>query len=230
MPNHFEIYQSEAEKYDLMVSREDYEGNLLPALQNIAPLDGLIVAEFGAGTGRLTRQLAPVVKHIYAYDQSQHMLDVAKRKLTQSGFANWQTAVADHRQVDLDDNTADLAISAWSICYLVQRNDNSWQTEVPKALAEMKRVLRPGGTTIILETMGDGENPSPPEHLIPYFRYLESQGFQHTTIRTDCLFKNLEEAEAVLRFFSNDAKIDEKIQVTAHGAILPEHTGIWWHS
>lgn len=230
MPDHFEIYRSQAEKYDLMVSKADYNGNLLSTLQNIVPLESSTVAEFGAGTGRLTRLLAPIVKHIYAFDRSQHMLDVANQKLQSNGFTNWQTAVADHRKVDLADEAADLAISAWSVCYLVQRNDDCWQIEVPKALAEMERVLRPGGTIILIETLGTGEtHPNPPKHLIPYYDYLIENGFQHTAIRTDCKFNDLEEAEMLTRFFFPQEMVG-KIKLTDAGVILPECTGIWWRS
>ena len=230
MPDHFEIYKSQARQYDLMVSRADYKRNLLPALQNIIPLEKITVAEFGAGTGRLTRMLTPIVKYIYAFDRSQHMLDIANKKLQKAGFPNWQTAVADHRQVDLASNTADLAISAWSVCYLVQRNDDGWKTKVPKALAEMERVLRPSGTIILIETLGTGETkPNPPQHLIPYYDYLVANGFEHTSIRTDCKFKDLEEAEELARFFFPEEMV-EKIEQTDDGVILPECTGIWWRS
>ena len=57
MPDYQAIYQNQAAQYELMVSREDYQGNLLPALNAIRPLAGLDVVELGAGTGRLTRQM-----------------------------------------------------------------------------------------------------------------------------------------------------------------------------
>ena len=62
MPDHPEIYRSQAEGYEALVSREDHLGNLLPAIQKIASLSGKKVVEFGAGTGRLTCQMAPLVE------------------------------------------------------------------------------------------------------------------------------------------------------------------------
>ena len=46
MIDHEEIYRSEAERYDLLVSREDYQGHILPALREIRDLAGLEVAEW----------------------------------------------------------------------------------------------------------------------------------------------------------------------------------------
>ena len=55
MTDHFQdIYANQADSYEAMVAREDYEGNILKTLQGIRPLEGLDVIEFGAGTGRLT--------------------------------------------------------------------------------------------------------------------------------------------------------------------------------
>jgi ubiquinone/menaquinone biosynthesis C-methylase UbiE len=90
-PDHPEICRSQAEQYEALVSREDYQGNILRAIQQILPLAGLSVVELGAGTGRLTCLLAPLVQSIQAFDISPHMLDVANAKLGVSGLHNWYT-------------------------------------------------------------------------------------------------------------------------------------------
>ena len=65
---------------------EDYEGNILKTLNvYLCPMQGAEVVEFGAGTGRLTRLLAPQVKHIRAFDEAQAMLDVAAQTLDRDG-------------------------------------------------------------------------------------------------------------------------------------------------
>ena len=106
MPDHEKIYNEHADQYELLVSREDYQRNILRALDKIRPLYGLDVVELGAGTGRLTCMLAPVVKSIRAFDASQHMLDVAIAKLGQSGLQNWRVKVADHRNLPVADRVA----------------------------------------------------------------------------------------------------------------------------
>ncbi len=98
-----EIYRAKAEKYDQMVSREDYEGNLLPTLQRIRPLSHLTAVELGTGTGRFTAMLAPIVKQIIAFDMSHHMLETAVDKLQ----GRTSVAVADNRAVPLPLSMAD---------------------------------------------------------------------------------------------------------------------------
>jgi ubiquinone/menaquinone biosynthesis C-methylase UbiE len=95
-------------------------------------------------------------------------------------------------------------------------------------LGEMQRVVRPGGTVVLLESLGTGkEQPDPPSELLPYFAYLEAYGFQRDWIRTDYRFKDKAEAESSARFFFGDEMV-AKIRENEQGVILPECTGIWW--
>jgi ubiquinone/menaquinone biosynthesis C-methylase UbiE len=227
MPDYEQIYSKQADQYERLITREDYEGNLWRALSRIRPPERLDVVELGAGTGRLTCWLAPVVKTIHAFDASPAMLDLAIGKLAQTGQGNWHAQVADHRRLPIGNQVADLVISGWSICYTVVGYRDTWQTELGQALAEIKRVARPGGTIVILETLGTGyETPHPPEELAEYYAFLEASGFASTWIRTDYRFDSMAEAQTLARFFFGDEML-AKI-VAAERPILPECTGIWW--
>ena len=224
MPDHKAIYSEEAVNYERLVSHEDDQGNILRAIQQVVNPAGLDVADLGAGTGRVTCLLAPLVRSIVALDTSAHMLQIAADKLSQAGYAHWRTQVADHRHLPLADASVDLCISGWSICYLVDWNRQSWRADVEAALAEMRRVLRPGGHTVIIETQGTGfTTPHPPEHLLEYFRFLEEAGFHSTWFRTDYRFENAAQAQELSAFF-----FGEEMKPKIEGVILPECTGLWW--
>ncbi len=225
------IYREHADQYEHLVLHEDYQGNILPALSQIRPLQGLDVVELGAGTGRMTGLLAPIVKTIRAFDISAHMLGMAAAKLKENQWHHCGVAVADHRRLPVRSQAADLAISGWSVVYTVVDYEETWQHELGQALNEMKRVLRPGGTIIILETMGTGfEQPTPPDKLVAYYRFLEQQqGFSSTWVRTDLLFESVEQAKERITFFFGEDMINKVITSPAEKTvILPECTGIWW--
>lgn len=225
------IYTTQAETYEAMVAREDYLGNLLPALQEIRPFQNQHVVEFGAGTGRFTEMLAPIVHHIDACDSSAHMLAVAERKLQSGGWQNWQLHVAENNQLPLPDNIADIAIEGWSFAHARAWFPNRWQQEIGQMIAEMQRILKPGGTFILLETLGTGyETPTPPSpHLAELYNWWEpTYELNHTWIRTDYQFASPEEGAHLTRFFFGNELADRILAERL--TILPECTGIWWQT
>ncbi len=227
--DHFaRIYREEATSYEAMVAREDYAHRLQPALADIRDPHDLDVIDLGSGTGRLAVMFAPLAHTMVALDLSPHMLAVARDRLQRSGLRNSITGVADHRALPVGDAVADLAIAGWSMVYTVVWYEATWRRELDQALREMGRVLRPGGTQIIIETLGTGEtSPRPPGDLLAYFDYLEHEaGFQSTWIRTDYKFRSREEAQKLTGFFFGDAMIEHLI--SDDPAILPECTGLWW--
>ncbi len=223
------IYSHRAEQYERMVSREDFQENILPALARIQPLNGLDVVELGAGTGRMTRLLSPEVREVVAFDISPHMLSVAQHKLAESDWTNWRLGAADNRRLPLKDQATDLVLAGWSLGHSVGWYPDSWRQEIGQVLTEMGRVLRPGGTIIILETLGTNQQlPHPPTtELAAYYRWLEDDhGFQRSWIRTDYRFASVEEAVALTGFFFGDQMADD-IQAKGNH-IVPECTGLWW--
>ncbi len=229
MPDERAIYAREADQYDRLVRREDRGGRLLPALEAVRSLGGLDIVELGAGTGRLTLLLAPLARRVWAYDASRHMLARAAVKLQPDRFPHVQLAVADHRALPMAGHSADIAVAGWSLCYLVVDHPLAWRRELRRALAEMRRVLRPGGTILLVETLGTGhEVPYRTGLLADYYAFLEQEGFASSWIRTDYCFESLAEAEELVRFFFGD---DLAALVVERGVVhLPECTGLWWLS
>lgn len=223
------IYQSEGDRYEALISREDYQGNIPRAVDEIINVSGLDVLDLGAGTGRLTLMLAPRVNTIRAFDASGEMLRVCRERLLATGLSNWQVDVADHRQLPIPDHSADLVVSGWSVAYLVVWHPETYRDELAKWMDEMKRVLRPGGQIILFESLGTGnETPIQLEHLKDYYPWLDEAGFQKKWIRTDYQFDSVDEAADLAGFFFGEEMADgirEK-----QSAILPECTGVWWKS
>ena len=221
------IYLHEADRYEELVSHEDADGRVLPAIERIVSLAGKDVVEVGAGTGRLTLQLAPRVRSLTVFDGSAAMLQVAEKKLRNAGFTNWKIETASNQSLPTRNNVADVVISGWSVCYAYADNPGTEKESLDKVLTELQRVLRPGGTIILLENMGTGfESPNPPPHLLPYFQDLESFGFQHEIFRTDFQFDSPQHADQLSRFFFGDELADRIVE--KGWSRVPECTGMWW--
>jgi ubiquinone/menaquinone biosynthesis C-methylase UbiE len=221
------IYQSEGDRYEALVSREDYQGNILRAIEEIIKVDGLDVLDLGAGTGRLTLLLAPRVNSIRSFDVSAEMLRVCRERLIASGLSNWQVEVADHRQLPVPDHSADLVVSGWSVSYLAVWNQKNGSTELDTWLNEMKRVLSNGGKIILFESLGTGnETPLRLEHVESTYQWLDAHGFENKWIRTDYRFESVEEAAELAGFFFGEEMVE---QIRKKGSVfLPECTGVWW--
>jgi ubiquinone/menaquinone biosynthesis C-methylase UbiE len=227
MPDPKTVYAYHGNEYEALIAREDYQGNILAALRNITLLEDRIVLDIGAGTGRLTGMLAPLVPRVSAFDIAPDMLRVCREKLVASGLSNWQVGIADHRQLPVDGHSADLVISGWSVSYLAVWNPESWREELEKWLGEMKRVLKSNSLIILLESLGTGnESPVRLDHLKNFYPWLDETGFQKKWIRTDYKFESLEEAEYLSRFFFGD-ELGSKVKRN-NWVVLPECTGVWW--
>lgn len=230
MTDHFQnIYTNHANDYERLIAREDYQGNIWRALQELAQWSNAQVVEFGAGTGRLTRLLVRKVSKIQAFDAAPAMLAVAENILKHMAERNWSLAEADNRNLPVEDDWANIAIEGWSFAHLHGWYPDTWQTELEASLNEMQRVLKPDGTAILMETLGTGyEEPTPPnEGLAEFYETLEQKhGFTRVAIRTDYQFESLAEALELSQFFFGD-ELAQQVKENKW-IILPECTGIWW--
>src|SRR5512139_507938 len=227
MPDNRTVYARHGNEYEALIAREDYQGNIPRTIDEIINVDGLDVLDLGAGTGRLTLLLAPRAGSIHAFDASSEMLRVCRERLLASGLANWQVDVADHRRLPVPDQSADLAVSGWSVSYLAVWNQENGTAELDTWLEEMKRVLRSGGTIILFESLGTGnEAPVRLEHVESTYQWLDAHGFESKWIRTDYRFESVEEAAELAGFFFGE-EMAERIRRDG-SVILPECTGVWW--
>ncbi len=230
MPNLRAIYFHHADRYEDLIACEDYCSTLIRAIGEICPLEGRDVVEFGAGTGRITRQMAPLARSIHAFDYSHPMLGVAQKKMDVLDLANWSISMGENRQMPVASRCADLALEGWSFGHLPSWYPNGWQRQASLALAEMERILRPGGAMILIETLGTGyEEPKTYENLSAFYRWLEEEkGFSANWIRTDYRFESVEQAVDLIGFFFGDELAEEIAEKQIE--VVPECTGLWWRT
>ena len=222
------IYRDHAEQYDALVSAEDCDEALLPAIEGVTSLAGAHVLEVGAGTGRITRQLLARGARVTGFDRAEPMLEVARRRLGAAGTAGWELHCADAQALPVGEATFDVAIAGWVFGHLRSWMAERWRDAIGRCLDEMDRAIRPGSATIIIETLGTGfEFPRPPTAaLAEYYDWLDrARGFTRASVRTDYQFPDVETAARMTGFFFGPAFAE---RVRREGwTRVPECTGIW---
>lgn len=224
MDHFIEIYRSRAADYHRMISPEDVEGNLLPAIERVAAVAGRRVLDVGTGTGRLPLLFGSQPAQLVALDLHADML----REHCRRRNGDWGVLQADIRGLPLPSASFELVTAGWAIGHLVGWYGEDWPAHIGRALAEMHRVTAPGGGLVIMETLGTGSlSPAPPaEGLAHYYAWLEGEwGFSRQEIATDYQFDSVAEAVAHTQFFFGE-ELAAKIEANGWSR-LPEWTGVW---
>eukprot|EP00727_Mastigamoeba_balamuthi_P008766 m51a1_g4511 hypothetical protein (279) ;mRNA; r:400106-400942 len=243
-----EVYKRFARQYDALCSRQDsrseLRSRLAAALARLPP--AALVLDLGCGTGKLSRAVAAcapagVALRTLGLDRAAHMLSHAEHRFSASGprpgapgptgLAAW--ALADHRRLPLRDGCADAVLACWTLSELKGEHWSSaqWQGVLDGALAEMRRVMRPGAVLLVAETLGHAEE-GPARSGSHLHRWLAERGVgEPAAVRTDYEFESRASAEQATRFFFK-AKYAGRMAVRDKGdgsgaCVVVEHTAVW---
>jgi len=110
------------------------------ALEAAGPGVGTLAADLGAGTGFMTEGLLKKGVRVIAVDQSQAMLDLLARKLSE--FRGLECRLGDAGRLPIEDGLVD---SVFANMYLHHVEDPA------EAIKEMARILKPGGILVITD-------------------------------------------------------------------------------
>ena len=228
LPDYDLLFADQAEKYDRLVAAEDHEGNLLRALRQLGRLNReQAVADLGTGTGRVAFLVAPIVRHVYGIEPVGGMLRFAESKKQKLGVTNVDFLPGEHRDIPLPDHSIDLIIEGWAFLRAFSCAYPEWRAEFDAIAQETKRILRPRGAVIYIETMGSLHIwDTPPARTALLYDYFENElGLRKTVIRTDFQFPTIEDAVDLGTFFFGDEVGAEIRQIGA--PIVPEATALW---
>lgn len=100
------------------------------------------VADIGTGTGFLLPTLADNFDRIISIEPAATMLECARQRVAECGATNVAFHAGDLDHLPIEDNACDLAIACLVLHHV---------PEPARALAEMHRVVRPGGRILVIE-------------------------------------------------------------------------------
>jgi ubiquinone/menaquinone biosynthesis C-methylase UbiE len=101
------------------------------------------VLDLGCGGGHVAFAVAPVVDSVVAYDLSAQMLEVVAASAQERGLNNLSVQQGSADRLPFADDSFDLVCSRYSA--------HHWRG-LPQALVEARRVLKPGGRLVIVDT------------------------------------------------------------------------------
>jgi ubiquinone/menaquinone biosynthesis C-methylase UbiE len=99
------------------------------------------VVEVGFGSGRNVRHYPASVTRVLAVEPSERARQMARRHI-EASTVPVELVGLDGQDLPLADGVADAVLSTWTLCTI---------PDLDRALAEMRRVLRPGGRLHFLE-------------------------------------------------------------------------------
>jgi demethylmenaquinone methyltransferase/2-methoxy-6-polyprenyl-1,4-benzoquinol methylase len=163
-----------AEMFDLIAPRYDRLNRVLSfgtdlawraravELARLGPSERAV--DVGAGTGDLAYGLlvaSDPSSSVLGLDLSARMLEISRRRLDRAGLGSrYGALIGNAEALPLSDASLDRVVSAFTL-----RNIG----DLPRALAEMRRVIRPGGRAVLLEL----SHPPNPLFRLLYRLYFE---------------------------------------------------------
>jgi SAM-dependent methyltransferase len=106
-----------------------------------------IALDMGCGGGHVAFRLAPLVGKVVAVDLSSSMLSVVAAEAQRRGLNNLVTKCASAASLPCPSAAFDLVLSRYSA--------HHWN-DVPAGLAQMRRVLKPGGQAWFMDVVSPG--------------------------------------------------------------------------
>ena len=111
------------------------------AIAHLVP-PGLVAADIGTGTGILAAELARLGLRVIGVDNSARMLEAARAKLSAEDLSQIELRNGEAHRLPIADSEVDAAFAHMVLHYLPSPLE---------ALHEMARVVRPGGSIIVVD-------------------------------------------------------------------------------
>lgn len=146
-------YNKIAKVYDLLAERSE-QPMREKALDKLAPQPGERILEVGFGTGHTLLTIAQAVGdggRVFGVDLSEEMVALTEKLFADAGLSDQvELTCGDGEHLAMEDNSVDGVFASFTL----ELFDTP---EIPRVLAEWKRVVRPGGRLVVLGISKEGK-------------------------------------------------------------------------
>lgn len=213
--------------YELENQAADPAGRLEVAMRAIEPWDDRLLLDLGAGTGFHLPRFAASARHVLGVEPHGPSRRAAMERCARLGLTNVSILTGSAGQLLLDASSVDVVHARFAYFF---------GPGCEPGLAEVERVLRPGGVAFIVDNdRGHGTfaawlarspwAPSGTAETVEHF-WL-TQGFHIVRVPSEWRFKSRENLEAVVRI-EFPAELAEELLSEHTGTSIEYHYAIYW--
>jgi ubiquinone/menaquinone biosynthesis C-methylase UbiE len=182
-------FDTAAATWDNNPTRVKLAGDVARAIRETVPLKpGMVVLDFGCGTGLLTLQIRPQVGAITGMDSSEGMLAALDGKVRSQGLERVSTCLMDPERDGMPAGQYDLVVSSMTFHHI---------PDIREMLTKLAGVIRPGGYIAIADLdKDDGKFHESPEGVFHngfdrsiMKKHFEAAGFAGVRNRTAAIVR-----------------------------------------
>lgn len=164
------------------------------------------VLECGSGADCMAYSIAPACKSITAIDISDVAIALGKKKAGDLGINNSKFMVMNAEKMDFSTNSFDVVFGRGFIHHL----------DIPRAFAEVGRVLKPNGTALFWEPLGHNKLINSYRNKTPESRTID----EHPLLKKDIEFAKMYFSNVNLRFYGLCSLLSVPFRDTRLGDII----------
>lgn len=213
--------------YEIENRGVDPEGLIEAAMAGIHDWAGLQVLDVGCGSGFHLPRFAKSASTVVGVEPHEPLADLARQRVHDLSLANVSVLDGSAQALPLADDSVDVVQARWAYFF---------GPGCEPGLAEVERVLRPGGTAFVIDndatrsTFGGWFRQAMPSHdPVAVERFWARQGWSRDRIDMRWAFGSRADFEAVLRIEFSQTLVD---------GILADHQGtgvdcavsLWWRT
>jgi len=205
--------QGDPALYEIENQALDPEGRITAAMRRIAPWDDRVVVDLGSGTGFWAKVFEPAARHVVCVEPHAPSRLLAAQRIAREGWTRVDSLVGSAPWIPLRDGCAHLVHARFAYFF---------GPGCEPGLAEVERVLAPGGTAIVIDndlrtgTFAGWLEQVYPRDASALDAFWTAQGFSKTPVRSCWRFQSREDLEAVVHLeFGQHAE-----------RLLAEHEGL----